>query len=249
MASFGRHTGPRSAAGMAAVSRNLEGHPTPEEARRTRFNAMKHGLFAQTATYFPAKPGAYAQCAGCEHLPTEDCRGAGACLKRTELLLQHQVAFETGDPKLLTDLRARTQAFVQAIIDDIILAIVSEGVQLKSPRWYYDKDGGFHLAEYADEEGARRLIMEVQAHPLLKSLSDLLAKNNLTLADLAMTPRQQTQDELLQGYLEERSQSESMLDFQRRNTQALERLEEQIARSRERVRRDPVLIDHEAGDG
>lgn len=47
-------TGPRTAEGKAATARNLEGHPTPEEALRTRFNAMKHGLCAQEATYFPA---------------------------------------------------------------------------------------------------------------------------------------------------------------------------------------------------
>ena len=36
-------TGPRTEAGEGAAAANLEGHPTLEEAKRTRFNGMKHG--------------------------------------------------------------------------------------------------------------------------------------------------------------------------------------------------------------
>ena len=43
-------TGPKTPEGKAAVRENLRGHPTPEEALRTRFNGMKHGLNARTAT-------------------------------------------------------------------------------------------------------------------------------------------------------------------------------------------------------
>ncbi|MFN3303133.1 MAG: hypothetical protein ACK44A_05365, partial [Roseateles sp.] len=39
-------TGPRTPEGLAASAANLAGHPTAEEALRTRFNAMKHGLNA-----------------------------------------------------------------------------------------------------------------------------------------------------------------------------------------------------------
>ncbi|MEW6647207.1 MAG: hypothetical protein AB1450_08420 [Pseudomonadota bacterium] len=210
---------------------------------------MKHGLFAQTATYYPAKPGKYPHCTGCEHMQTYGCEDAGACLKRTELLLQHQVAFETGDPRLLTDLRARTQAMVQAIIDDIILAIVSEGVQLKTPAWYYDKDGDFHLAEYSDSEGERRLIYEISAHPLLKTLGDFLSKNSMTLSDLNMTPKQVTEEKQMQGFLEGQSANkDNALDYQRRQTQALEQLQQQIARSQARIGRDPVLVEYQ-GNG
>ncbi|WP_230368792.1 hypothetical protein [Paludibacterium denitrificans] len=50
-------TGPRTPAGKASTAKNLDGHPTPEEALRTRFNAMKHGMSAETAQYFPCQAG------------------------------------------------------------------------------------------------------------------------------------------------------------------------------------------------
>ena len=43
-------TGPKSAEGKAATAANLAGHPTPDEALRTRFNAMKHGMNAKVAS-------------------------------------------------------------------------------------------------------------------------------------------------------------------------------------------------------
>lgn len=98
-------TGPRTPEGKAATAANLEGHPTPEEAQRTRFNSLKHGLFARTATYFPARPGKYPHCAtcewfnnGCDENPPPGKKNPPACMKRTELFMRHQIAFESRDP-------------------------------------------------------------------------------------------------------------------------------------------------------
>lgn len=200
MAAAAHQTGPRTAEGKAAVAANLAGHPTEAEARLTRFNAMKHGLFARTATYYPAKPGKYPHCEGCEYRDNV-CWEQTACLKRTELFLRHHIAFDQQDPKLLQGLRADLQANVQAIIDDIIHAIIAEGVQLKTPAWFYDKEGRFHLAEYRDTEDERRLIYEINAHPLLKVLTEMLARNNMALGDLGMTPKVQDETEQLRGFL------------------------------------------------
>ncbi|MFZ5658749.1 MAG: hypothetical protein ACOY5C_02705 [Pseudomonadota bacterium] len=241
-------TGPRTAEGKARTAANLEGHPTPEEAQRTRFNAMKHGLFAEVATYYPAKPGKYPHCSGCEYLESV-CQEQVACLKRTELFMKHHIAFETKDPSLLNRLRANLHANVQAIIDDIILAIISEGVQLKTPQWYYDKEGALHLAEYTDSEGERRLIHEINAHPLLKTLGDFLAKNNLSLADMGMTPKGQDDTAIEMGNLQRQSQDRETMDqYQQRQTKALEDLRGMIERSREKIGRDPILIEHGGGE-
>lgn len=251
MATFGKHTGPKTPEGKAATAANLAGHPTAEEAKRTRFNAMKHGVFAQTATYFPAKPGQYQRCQGCEHLETMACLDSPgrACLSRAELLLQHQIAFEAGDPRLLTDLRARTQAMVQALIDDMFLAIITSGVELRQPEWYFDPKGEkFHIVSY-EKDGQTEYSYKVSAHPLLKTLGDFLSKNNMTLSDLEMTPKQQTQDALLEGYLDQQGHDrETALEYQQKQNQLLENLQEQIARSRERTSRDAVLIEYTQAD-
>ncbi len=251
-------TGPKTAEGKASTAANLEGHPTPEEAKRTRFNALKHGAFAATASYFPARPGRYPHCATCEHLNAgcdEDARprdNPPACLKRTELFMRHQVAFETGDPQLLTDLRANTQAAMQAIMDDMILAITAQGVALHSPEWWVDpKNGTQGIADYVDpDSGERKIIWKTEAHPLLKVLLEYVSRNKMTLEDLGMTPKVQDDSEILRGQLDqEQDQKEDLLEYQQRQAQALEGLQGMIERSRERSARDPVYLEHQQGDG
>lgn len=243
LAAAGKQTGPRTPAGLAATAANLAGHPTPEEAKRTRFNALKHGVFAEVATYWPARPGAYAHCTGCEHFAI--CGPQPACLKRTELFMRHHIAFESGDPRMLTDLRASLQAKIQAIIDDIFLDITRRGVVIEAPQWYYDKDGHFHLAAYKDSEGNDHLLKEINAHPLLKILKDLIAANSLSLEDMGMTPKVQDDNDVLRGHLdEEKTDRDTLLTYQKQQTVLLEQLSGQIERSRERIGRDPVMIEH-----
>jgi len=195
---------------------------------RTRFNAMKHGLRAKVATYFPAKPGKYPHCDGCEFF--NGCEKTVACMKRTELYMRHHIAFETRDPTLLTGIRAQLQANIQAIIDDIILSIIRDGVSIKTPKWYTDPDGTFHLAEYVDDDGNRRLIEEMHANPLLRTLGDMIAKNGMTLTDESMTMRQQ--DCSVSSAADASGVStEEMRDFQRRNEAQMSALIGMIKRS------------------
>lgn len=212
-------TGPKTAEGKARTAANLAGHPTPAEAQLTRFNAMKHGLFARTATFFPAKPGRYPHCDSCEHLETKACLPQRACLKRAELFLRHQVAFETQDPSLLMGLRGDQQAMISALIDDMLLTIAMDGgPRLKSPEWYSDKDGGFHLAGFEDAETGEFIqLYKLEAHPLLKPVIDFISKNAMTLADLEMTPKVQTGQELMRGYLDQEGETkEAAADFRER---------------------------------
>jgi len=184
-----RATGPRTKEGIAKVTKNLAGHPTPEEMLITRFNGLKHGMRSSVATFWPARPGKYPQCETCEI--RNSCRKNTACMKKTELYMKHHIAFETGDPTMLNGLRATLQANIQAVIDDMFLAIIQDGVRLKTPQWYYDKDGTFHWAAGADPEtGEMTKLYEIQAHPLIKLVGDLIAKNGMTLSDASMTNRQ-----------------------------------------------------------
>lgn len=246
---LGKHTGPKTPEGIAATTSNLAGHPTAEEAQRTRFNAMKHGLFARTATYFPAKPGSYSHCDGCEYEIDRGCVPLGACVKRTELFLQHQIAFETKNPELLTMLRAEMQAAAQATISDMFRAILVDGVSYNTPKMYYDKDGGCHVFKYKNEKDEEVTVYEKYAHPLLKHVFDAIAKNGMTMGDLAMTPRAQNEEEMIKGHLDTtQAQQSSMLEYQQQVTKQLGDLRGFIERGREKLLRDPVLIEHGSSD-
>lgn len=231
-------TGPKTEAGKAAVTGNLRNRP---------FNAVRHGLYARTATYFPAKPGKYARCESCEHLATSACLAPPrACLKRHELLLRHQIAFTTQDPDLLLLIRSDTQAGIQGLIDDMILTIAQDGgPRVKEVVWYHDKEGKFHLAKWIDETKQEHQIHELKAHPLLKPLMEFISKNAMTLADLEMTPKAKDDQAMLEGYLDQQGErQDTLLEYQERQAKALEHVHGLIERSQRRLASDPILIEH-----
>jgi len=242
-------TGPKTPEGKARSAANLEGHPTPEEAQRTRFNALKHGLTARVATYWPARPGAYPQCESCELL-FNGCSTGMACQKKTELFLRHHIAFATGDPKLLGELRADMHANLVAIINDLILSVIADGARLKTPEWYYDKDGSFHLAKYLDtEDGQEKQIYKLETHPAIKLIGELVTRLGLDLNSQGMTPKVQDDNDVVRGFLEAKTEeSGALLEHQQRQTAALEDLRGMIERSRQKTARDPVLLEHQAGE-
>jgi len=239
-------SGPKTEEGKAIASGNLK--HGPEQTRRTRFNALKHGLNARTATYWPARPGAYSHCNGCEYRDNI-CITAVACQKRTELFLQHHIAFETGDPRLLNDLNADLHSNLRAIINDMILAVIADGARLKTPQWYYDKDGVFHWARGVDPDTGQEIqLHEINEHPLIKRIGELVTRIGLSLSDMEMTPKAQSEEDALRGFVTQQgATSETMLEFQERQTKSLEMLGDLIQRSRANVARDPVLLEHDHG--
>ena len=251
-------TGPKTVEGKAKSAANLAGHPTPEEARITRLNSLKHGGYANTVSYFPAKPGRYATCEACDYFgdvciedPPTHHDNPKACLKRAELFMRHQIAFDSGDTAMLTGMRAETQAGIQAIIDEMILQIAQDGgPRIKEIVWYHDKEGGFHLAQYVDKDtGENVQINELKAHPLLRPLIDFVSKNSLTLADMGMTPKVQQENELLAGNLQESQQNaQESLEFREQQKLLMQQLKEQIERSQQNTEKDPVLIEYNTGE-
>ncbi len=211
-------TGPRTEEGRAKSAANLKGHPTAQEAQITRLNAMKHGLFAKTSKFFPAKPGRYPQCADCEYFEDEVCKEHKACLKRAEVMLRFQVAFENKEPEHLMDMFSETHAAMHTMIDWMIMTIAADGgPQLKSPTWYYDKDGTFHLARWKDDNNTEHQLFDHEAHPLLKPLIEYVNKLSMSLSDLGMTPKVQDENDIMKGFIDQDSKNkDSEQDYQQR---------------------------------
>lgn len=243
-------TGPRTEEGKAATAANLVGHPTPEEAQRTRFNALKHGLTAKTATYFPARPGKYPMCKTCD-VEWDWCIDQPACTKQTQLFMMHHAAFESRNPKHLMGIYADLQAAVFAVVQQIIQTIIADGVKIAIPAYYEGKDGELVVAEYVDEEGQRRILMkDVAAHPLFKPLGELLSKNNLSLADMGMTAKAIDDEQQEFGRLQAQQDSrEALTDFARTQAKAIADLGELMNRASAKRDSDPILIEYQQQNG
>jgi hypothetical protein len=244
-------TGPKTEAGKAASAANLDGHPTPDEALLTRFNAMKHGLNADVATYYPASPGKYPECESCE-FKDSICTDEVACLKKMDLFFKHHVAFDTKDPGKLMGLRANTQAAIQSIIDSMILIIAQDGgPRIKEPIWSRDNEGFVKLVQYFDiEQNEIVSLVEHKAHPLLKPLMDFLSKNKMTLEDIGMTPKMQEEQAILSGFIDntQPASATALEDFRERTEESLSGMREMIERSQETTKNDSILIEHQESE-
>lgn len=249
-------TGPRTAEGKAATAKNLEGHPTPDEAVRTRFNALKHGMNARTATYFPARPDGYAFCKTCD-VNRDWCKAQPACAKKTEIFMMHHAAFEQKDPKKLTPLYADMQAAMFALVQTIVQTIIADGATLTTPEYYTDKDGKICFAEYMEmREGHPKYgewcrIDKLERHPLFQPLGELLSKNNMSLADMGMTVKviEQGQDDEMGRLSDKGTEPELLDDFRRRTEASLAAIADKVDRGRAQRERDPVLLEYDQGTG
>lgn len=245
-------TGPTSAEGKQASAANLAGHPTPQEARLTRFNAMKHGMEARTASYFPAKPDGYAFCKQCE-VDRGYCAGQPACVKQTEIFMLHHAAMDQRDPKVLGKIHADLAASLTATLQMCIQTVLQDGVVIKAPRVELSKDGTPVTLTYLDAQGDVQTIYDYHANPLFKPIADFITRIGLTMSELGLTPKAAEEDDpagigslqLVGG-----SSKEALADFSKRAALAMSGVREQLGRAQTRMRSDPVLIEHEAqGDG
>ncbi|WP_020396118.1 hypothetical protein [Thiolinea disciformis] len=195
--------GPTTAEGLKAIA-DATKNRDPSSFAVSRFNAITHGATAEVAKFFPARPGKYPVCDGCEYLLDGCGTEMRHCAKRTELFVQFALAQEQGDGRLLGRLMASTQAGLLAITGDMIRAIAARGVELERPMFVRGDKGGIDLATYRDEFGNQQTIMEVSANPLLKPLIDLMSKNGMTLADLNLTPAAAEEQKRFDGYLDDK---------------------------------------------
>ena len=242
-------TGPVTPAGKAASAANLDGHPTSEETRRTRFNAMKHGMAAQTATYFPAKPDGYAFCAGCD-VARDWCRAQPACVKQTEIFMLHHAAFDQRNPKILSRLHADIHSALMASLQMCLQAVLGEGVLIKQPRVELTREGDPVTLSYIKDDGSKAYIYDYQSNPAFKPIADLVSRLGLSMSDLGMSVRGvEAEEERGLGILKlDESTKETLQDFGQRMLLASKNAADLIAMSQAATKADPVYIEHQAQD-
>lgn len=206
-------------------------------------------MSARTATYFPAKPDGYAFCQACE-VDRVWCSTQSACATKTELFMLHHAAFEQRNPKHLMGIYADLQASIFAVLQQILQTIVADGVKITAPKYSIGKDGAAVVIDYLDESGQRRIIYDINSHPLFRPLGELLSKTGLSLADMGMTMKAIEDEEQEMGQLShERADQQKMEDYRERQVAALEAVAAMVARAGDKTKRDPILIEYEQEGG
>lgn len=211
---------------------------------------MKHGLSARTATYFPSKPDGYAFCKTCD-IDRTWCIDQPACVKQTQLFMMHHAAFESNDPKHLRGIYADLQGAIMAVLQQILQTIIADGVKITCPQWYTDKDTGKVLiAEYYDEDGQRRVLTDIEAHPLFKPLGELLSRNSLSLSDMGMTAKviEEEQEELGRLQIADGAR-QALSDFSKQQAESLDALKGMMERAMQTRKSDPILVEYQQQNG
>ena len=245
-----KSTGPVTAAGKAASAANLDGHPTHEETFRTRFNAMKHGMTAQTATYFPAKPDGYSFCGQCD-VGRDWCARQSACVKQTEIFMLHHAAFDQRNPKVLTSLHANLHAALMATLQMCLQTVLGDGVVLKTPRVELSREGVPVALTYTDQDGNLCHVYDYASNPAFKPITDLISRLGLSMNDLGMSVRNaEAEEEKGMGTLKlDQSSKESLEGFGQRLLEATKNASQMIANAQRATQEDPVYIEHKARGG
>lgn len=204
---------------------NLTGSKSPEISNqnltqpdpiRTRFNGLKHGMYAKKATYFPAKDGRYPECDGCSY--SAECEASGVCLEASKVQMMVQRAVDDRDPKALAELLKDSQSKLFVLLQRMFSQVFADGVSLEAPVFASTKEG-YVLVK--DSEGKQ--IIERSEHPLLKRVIDLVQKNNLSLADLLLTQKTAEEAETMRGHLDgENEERQSLREYRDGRNKMLE---------------------------
>lgn len=225
---------------------NITGTKSPKAsarnlpANRTHFGNLKNGIFAKQARIFPARPGKYPECEDCPQRESEDCVDAGACLEITKLYMRVEHAVANKDHKALSGIMASTQTGLAVMLQRMLRAVDVTGVELKAPIIATYKDG-YDLVK--DEDGTQ--VYEFSAHPLIKPIVELISKNNMSLADLGLTPKQAGEEERAMGHLDnEKMAAQTEAEYQRQLGENNERLLAMFDMAKQTRKDDPVYQEH-----
>lgn len=204
--------GPKSEEGIERIK---EGNQNRDESsyRVSRFNAITHGENCKKATLYPARPGQYDQCQGCEWLDN----GCGSpemqfCQKRNEIYLQIAAAVQSGDPSKMSDLFVGLQTNLIGIGMDMARSIMVRGVEIVTPVLYEDKeDGRKRPVEYLGEDGYTRTVMKVEVNPLIPVFSSLMKNNKMDLSTFGLTPERKEEEKIFKGNIDDSEENETNL--------------------------------------
>jgi hypothetical protein len=172
-------------------------------------------------------------------------------VKQTEIFMLHHAAFDQRNPRVLAGLHADLQAGLTAMLQMLMQEVLGAGVVITQPRVELDRNGTSQTLSYLDGNGERQYVMDRQAHPAIKAISELVSRLGLSMTDLGMTVRAADPEEGDAGGKLQLDQGtkQTLEDFNRRMVDAMNDARTLLANAEKKTREDPVLVAHEAREG
>lgn len=184
---------------------NQTGEQTEKGKRRVRLNAYKHGMRSQIFHMMaPAKPGTYLECNTCEYF--EPCKNEKWrwCPVQVEPLMRFQDAYEDGKITDLRDLAAMSQGHIFQSLRMAFQQIYKHGVLI-------EKVVKIEEIEHDDGSVEKVKVTEWQPNPVLRRIPELMNTLGFTAEQQMMTPKTETDDANVKGYLD--SEKEKKVDL------------------------------------
>lgn len=221
--------------------------PPPDDPRR-KFNALKSGLYAKKAKYFPAKVGRYPECDGCEH--SHECETIGVCLQISKVKMMVAQAFDSKDPAFLQPLFQDIQADVFVLLQRLIGQALRDGAILTSPVWHGMKEGYTMVKGLDPETGEEKQLYQRELHPAIRAIAELLQKNGLSLADLQLTPKTAAEHSAQMGHLRGAAdERQSLNEFRQKKLEQNENFLGLLRRAPAQRDKDPFFMEHQEEAG
>ena len=177
---------------------NATGPRTPEGKRRSRLNGYQHGAYAQIPILLaPAITGKYLECETCQYVIQCKKEKWQYCPVQVETFLKFMKAYEEGNVNELRDLAAMCQGHLFNILRMAFQQVYKKGVMSEKA-----------IREFVNKNGEKVTMIEWQSNPILNRIPELMQQLGFTADQQMMTPKVESDDANIKGYLSGENQRE-----------------------------------------
>ena len=174
------------------------GPQTPEGKRRSRLNSYQHGAYAQIPILLaPALTGKYLECETCQYAAPCSEEKWQYCPVQVEPMMKFLMAYEEGNINDLRDLAAMCQGHLFNILRMAFQQVYKKGIMSEKT-----------IRESVNRQGEKVTMIEWQSNPILNRIPELMQQLGFSADQQMMTPKVESDDANIKGYLKSENQRE-----------------------------------------